>query len=270
LRGDRILTVDGQTPDPWQPLASRAGQPVRLGVLRLPRQPAIELRPVPALVNPKEEWLAMQRRGSKILEHDGERIGYHPMFSCAGAEHEAALRESLGSTLAGAAALILDLRDGWGGCRPELVDLFSPVAPTITSVGRGGKRSTSSPAWHRPVVLLINGGSRSGKELVAFVLKKHRLALLVGERTAGAVMTGKVFPLSDGSLLYLAVAEVLVDGQRLEGVGVAPDIEIRDALPYAQGRDPQLDRALAAAVAEIRSRQSREKTQAPGSEPPAR
>jgi carboxyl-terminal processing protease len=38
---------------------------------------------------------------------------------------------------------------------------------------------------------------------------------------------------------------VLVDGQRLEGVGVRPTISVPFPLAYAQGQDPQLDRAVA-------------------------
>jgi carboxyl-terminal processing protease len=254
LRGDRIVSVDGKPADPALPLAARADRAVRLEVQRAPQQPPIELRATPVLINPKQEWLAMQRTGSHIVDREGARVGYHPMFSCAGAEHEAALRDALAGDLAAAAALVLDFRDGWGGCNASLVDVFSPVAPTVTSAGRGGKRSTMHGAWRRPLVLLVNAGSRSGKEVVAFVLKQHRLATLVGARTAGAVMTGRVFPLSDGSLLYLAVADVLVDGQRLEGVGVSPDVEVSDALEYAQGRDPQLERAFAIAAHDARAR----------------
>ncbi len=50
--------------------------------------------------------------------------------------------------------------------------------------------------------------------------------------------------LSDKALLYLAVGDILVDGQRLEGVGVAPDVEVPDRLPFAQGADPQLEMVL--------------------------
>ena len=107
-----------------------------------------------------------------------------------------------------------------------------------------------STAWRRPLVLLVNGGSRSGKEIVASMLQKQRLAVLVGARTAGAVMTGRIFLLSDGALLYLAIGDVLVDGQRLEGAGVVPDVEVPDALEFAQGGDAQLDRALAVAARE--------------------
>jgi carboxyl-terminal processing protease len=36
-----------------------------------------------------------------------------------------------------------------------------------------------------------------------------------------------------------------VDGQRLEGTGVVPTITVPFAVEYAQGKDPQLDRAVA-------------------------
>jgi carboxyl-terminal processing protease len=51
--------------------------------------------------------------------------------------------------------------------------------------------------------------------------------------------------LSDGGLLILAVDDVFVDGQRLEGIGVTPTIEVPFTMEYAQGKDPQLERAIA-------------------------
>ncbi|HEX7183705.1 MAG TPA: hypothetical protein VF756_17870 [Thermoanaerobaculia bacterium] len=38
--------------------------------------------------------------------------------------------------------------------------------------------------------------------------------------------------------------DVRGDGERLEGVGVTPDVEVPAELPYAEGRDAQLERAL--------------------------
>ena len=37
-----------------------------------------------------------------------------------------------------------------------------------------------------PAVVLINGGARSGKELIAYAIKKAKLATFVGDKTAGA------------------------------------------------------------------------------------
>ena len=61
---------------------------------------------------------------------------------------------------------------------------------------------------------------------------------------AREVLAGQCFLLPDKSLLYLPVQDVRVDGERLEGVGVEPDVLVDDALPYADGADPQLDKAL--------------------------
>ena len=73
----------------------------------------------------------------------------------------------------------------------------------------------------------------------------------MGITTAGAVVGGRPFLLSDGSHLYLAVQDVLVDGERLEGVGVTPDVEVEFSIPYANGADPQLEKALDVLLEEI-------------------
>jgi carboxyl-terminal processing protease len=50
--------------------------------------------------------------------------------------------------------------------------------------------------------------------------------------------------MSDDSLLLLAVADVIIDGRRLEGVGVEPTVTVPFRIEYANGRDPQLDEAV--------------------------
>ena len=52
------------------------------------------------------------------------------------------------------------------------------------------------------------------------------------------------FILENGSLLYLPCEDVMVDGLRLEGVGVAPTVPVDEILEYSQGRDPLLEVAL--------------------------
>ena len=92
--------------------------------------------------------------------------------------------------------------------------------------------------------MLVNGGTRSGKEILAYGFKEYGVGEVIGNHTAGAVLAGRAYLLSDGSLVLVAVADVLVDGRRLEGVGVMPTISVAFQLPYAQGQDPQLDRAV--------------------------
>jgi carboxyl-terminal processing protease len=253
-RGDRLLAADGEPFHPVRSLAGRAGRSVILEVQSIRQGPSRPVAIVPRTIDPKQEWQEAQAAGTRLVERRSRRIGYVPVWSCAGVEVRELLLEALAKPLADADALVLDLRGGWGGCNPELVGLFDPAVPDLASIDREGRRAVHKSAWRKPLVVLIDGGSRSGKEVVARALQRHRRAVLVGERTAGAVLAGQPFLLSDGSLLFLAVEDVLVDGERLEGSGVAPDIAVAPDLPYAEGRDPQLERALAAAADLVRDR----------------
>ena len=67
------------------------------------------------------------------------------------------------------------------------------------------------------MVAIIVGGTRSGMELLAYSLKKNGVPM-VGAPTAGNVLAGTAYLLPDDSLLELAVADVLVDGRRLEKI----------------------------------------------------
>ena len=58
------------------------------------------------------------------------------------------------------------------------------------------------------------------------------------------MLGGRGYLLPDDSLMILAVADVTVDGGRLEGVGVEPDIAVPFDFRYAGGADPQRDAAF--------------------------
>lgn len=237
-RGDRIVSQKKEGKEAVLEVQSRRDGPTRTVLL------------APRLVSPKEEWLEDQRAASRVIDHKGRRIAYAPLWSCAGNEHQELLEEALQGDLAEADALVIDFRGGWGGCNPAFVQLFDPAAPDLTRIDRDGKRATFSPSWRKPLAILIDGGTRSGKEVVARALQRHERAILVGERTAGAVVAGQVNLLADDSLLFLAVQDIVVDGERLEGVGVTPDVPVPAGLEYAEGRDPQLERALDLLVAQ--------------------
>lgn len=105
---------------------------------------------------------------------------------------------------------------------------------------RNGTHEFEDVKWRKPVAMLVNGGTRSGKEILAYGFKKYRLGEVIGTRTEGAVLAATAF-LAGGGLLLLAVDDVLVDGERLEGVGVTPTIEVEAG---TGADDRQLDRAV--------------------------
>lgn len=255
LAGDEIVAVEG---DPWRDAASFAGRrgvPTAMSIRREgPDAEAQELVVTPERISPRELFAASLRRGARIVRHGDAAIGVIRVRSYAHPDYHEAVMELATGRLAAADALVLDIRGGWGGANPSYMSLVNPVVPELEMKRRGRAWVGVDAAWRKPLVVIIDGGSRSGKEVLAHAYKSRHLATLVGERTAGAVLGGRLFTLGDGGLLYLAVADVRVDGERLEGVGVEPDVVVERELPYSQGRDRQLEAALDEAARRARGR----------------
>src|SRR5262249_56469167 len=91
---------------------------------------------------------------------------------------------------------------------------------------------------------LIDQHPRSTAELFVHAYKRERLGSLIGTRTAGAVSAARAYAMPGGNLLYVAVTGLEIDGEILEGPGVAPDIEVARPVPYSEGVDPVLDTAV--------------------------
>lgn len=244
LKGDEILSADGNPFAPVASLRERAGQPVRFSVRRRAGKAPLAIDIVPALVDPKEEFLASERASVRLLDAGQKMIGYIHILSYAGEEFNGAFLEALAGPLKDADALVWDLRDGWGGADPGYLNVFNDKVPVLSFAVRDGGTHTYDPQWRKPVLMLVNGRVRSGKEILAYAFRKYGTGKVVGEKTAGAVLGGTPFAFSDGSLLYLAVQDVRVDGEILEGKGVAPDIAVPMPIEYLGGRDVQLEKAV--------------------------
>jgi carboxyl-terminal processing protease len=247
--GDEVVTADGRA---FQPVAAFAGKPGKVA-LAVRRSSAGALRTVavePRRVRPQAAFRDAIGASARIIEHRGARIAYVRVWSWAGADMQDALEDAI-SVLNGKrpTGFVIDLRDGWGGASPDYLRIFDPRIPVIEFVERDGTRGRTDRHIHAPAVVLINGGSRSGKEVIAYGVKKHHLAKLVGERTGGAVVAGGIYCLDDGALLYLASSAVTIDGEVLEGKGVEPDLTVAFDVRYAAGRDRQLEAALDQLVA---------------------
>ena len=248
--GDRLLAVDGRPFHPMNSFDGKAGRPTRLMVQPTPEPDSRrEIEVTPKRLDTTTMFLDAMKASVRVIEREARRIGYLRIWSYAGEQYQEQLeQELLFGRLKDADALVLDLRDGWGGAWPGYLNIYTPRTLSITSIRRNRSRATFSSGWNKPVVLLVNEGTRSGKELLAYGFRKHGIGPVVGATTAGAVVQGYLSVMKDGSLLYLAVGDVLVDGEvRLEGVGVTPDIEVPFSLPYAQGADPQKERAISLA-----------------------
>jgi carboxyl-terminal processing protease len=155
----------------------------------------------------------------------------------------------------GAKKLIFDLRDNGGGLLDASIDIASQFVDgkIVTEQRRGsGPRDFTAEAdgaaRDLPLVVLINGSTASASEIVAGAIQDKGRGVLVGVKTYGKGSVQNVIPLSDGSSLHVTVAEWLTpSGRQLTGQGLQPDVLVElSGEDAANGRDPQLDRAITA------------------------
>ena len=88
-----------------------------------------------------------------------------------------------------------------------------------------------------PLVVLVNGGSASGSEILAGALQDHARALILGTKTFGKGSVQTIFPLKDGSGLKLTTAKYYTpNGKSIQAMGITPSIIV----PYSEAPDPEL------------------------------
>jgi carboxyl-terminal processing protease len=243
--GDRVVER-GAAFDPVETFEGRSGRPVPLLLRSEPGGPVRRVEVVPRRTSGQRAYLDATRASVRRLPLPGVggEAGYIRLWALSHPLFLEALEGAL-ARLEGARGLVLDLRGGFGGRSEDYLDLFLRGGTgRIETVDRRGERRPFFTGWDAPVVALIDGGTRSAKELLAYSLRRAGRARLVGARTAGAVLASNAYPIGDRALLLLPVADLVVDGQRLEGRGVEPDVAIDVPLPYRNGADPQLGAAL--------------------------
>ncbi len=155
--------------------------------------------------------------------------------------------------------VVLDLRGNPGGRLMEVEAVLACFLPRgedwARRTGRTGRvvllrTETDCDGRATPVAndlaVLVDGSSRSAAELTPAALQQSRRAVVVGERTAGAVLISQDTSLPDGGRLSLSRADLIMrDGRRLEKNGLTPDaIVARTAEDRRAGRDPQLEAAI--------------------------
>ncbi len=156
----------------------------------------------------------------------------------------------------GATSLILDLRNDPGGLLSAAVEVSSLfLGEGKLVVYTQGRKPDSRQEFNAgvkaaypglPLIVLINGGSASGSEIVAGALQDHKRAVIVGEQSFGKASVQSLIPLPDGSGLRLTVARYYTPAGRSihrdeknKTGGIMPDIVVpitpeAEAKLYAQ------------------------------------
>ncbi|MHC4426479.1 MAG: S41 family peptidase [Planctomycetota bacterium] len=246
LLGDWLVKLDGRPFHPIRSFQNMAGQELKLIVQRGPLESTRKpLKVTPVDMKEKDRLGNDSYASLKTIEYRGRRFAYVRLWWLRGMEMKDALQDGIHRANE-TEGIIIDIRDGYGGDMGyEFIAPFLQYGLGEVTVESTGRKQTfkSIAGCSKPVVVLINGGSRSGKEVLAYLFKKTGRGVLVGERTAGYVTGGRKREISSDSFLYYGAFNMLIDGKRLEGVGVEPDIEVPFDIRFAAGKDIQLERA---------------------------
>ncbi|HKX16445.1 MAG TPA: S41 family peptidase [bacterium] len=155
-------------------------------------------------------------------------------------------------------SVILDLRGNPGGLISEadgVASLFlpggTPIARVVDRDSQSVLRTMGTPPFAQVgLVVLTNGGSASGSEIVTAAFKDLHRAQIVGEKTAGALGGAIDVALPDGGMSVTVERITSPQGHVVEAIGIAPDVQVSlNETDMEQGIDPQLQTAIRAAGA---------------------
>jgi len=173
-------------------------------------------------------------------------------------------------------AVIDERFNGGGNLDDYMVDYMTrSLRAAITNEVPGGRPMRLPQGVLGPKALLINELAGSGGDYFPWAFRQQGVGPLIGTRTWGGLVKSSVhYALIDGGALTApdnAVFDPLNNVWVAENEGVAPDIEVLvDARSVADGRDPQLERAVEEVLEMLEAQPARAVTPPPFPRPSRR
>ena len=247
--GDLIVKLNGTLPDKPESLEGEDGSKVTLEVKKANGETkTVELQ--------RKRYSTVRKETLTWIDDDTAVLRVYTFSAGYGRENI----ETLMKEAAKAKSLMLDLRNNGGGAVNNLNHLLSLFLPDGTPYGVFVSRSmydkyklekpneptdvvtianwsTSKTRTRKrgvdpftgKVAVLINRGSGSASEIAAAAIKENG-GILVGTRTAGAVLASTYARLPHGFSLQYPVSDyVTTKGMRLEANPLKPDAEVTGA-----------------------------------------
>jgi len=255
--GDYVLAIDGQeltgSDDPYRMLRHKTSQVT----LTLNEKPVPEgARQV--AYTPLESETSLRyldfvlRARERVATLSGGRLGYLHLPDMG----EAGLAEFVKwyYPQIRKEGLVVDVRANAGGSISQMIleRLSRRLLGLSYSAISELPETYPDTVFHGPMVCLLSETTSSDGEIFAYHFRKLGLGPLIGKRTwGGAVGYTDTGPLLDGGFVGVPMDGTSgPDGQWIiEGDGVHPDVEVEnDPKALLEGRDPQLERAVAEAL----------------------
>ncbi len=190
-------------------------------------------------------------------------IRIHSFTLPAAEEFQKALNDLLSQ---GAKGFVFDLRNNLGGSLDaveRILELLIPKGEEMVVIRYKNSEqiiySELDPKTDVPMVVLINGSSASGSELMASCLRDVNGSVLIGNRSYGKGIGQTTFRLSDDSAVKITTFHYLTKARNdYHGIGLEPDQTVslsdeQEKYFYAldETNDPQLQAALTSLKSQI-------------------
>jgi carboxyl-terminal processing protease len=161
----------------------------------------------------------------------------------------------------GMRSLIIDLRGNPGGLlisSVDIADLFLDQGVIVSTHGRIAQEDSTYTAhpdgtWHVPLTLIIDQESASAAEIFSGAIHDHQRGKIVGVRSFGKGSVQGIFQLdgSDSGLRLTTAKFFSPQGKPYSGVGVEPDVVVRQAAKPINGAIANKDDAMLTAALQI-------------------
>jgi len=240
LAGDQIIKIDGETTknftlvDSVKRLRGPRGTKVTITIMRegLPKSKDFTLvREVIPVRSVRHELLEKTYGYVRISQFQEKTDGdFEKAMKALEEESKGALK-----------GLVLDLRNNPGGLLDQAVKISDRFIDSGIIVSIDGRREEAKQKWpahpdgtatRYPLIVLVNGGSASGAEIVAGAIQDHGRGILVGTQTFGKGSVQTIIPLKDGSGLRLTTARYYTpSGRSIQAKGIVPDIIVKPSRP---------------------------------------
>ncbi len=154
------------------------------------------------------------------------------------------------------AGAVIDERFNRGGSAADyIIDYMHRPLMNYFMTRDGEPFTTPTGSIFGPKVMIVNEYAGSGGDLMPWLFRKAKIGKLVGKRTWGGLVGIFNFPvlIDGGGVTAPNLAFYNTEGGwEVENHGVAPDVEVEfDPRAWREGRDPQLEKAVEIALAEL-------------------
>jgi len=165
-------------------------------------------------------------------------------------------------TLRGTPGFLVDLRRANGGSEPLAMEIAKLFCAKETIYARSKYRNgpghddfgkeherllpASPEPYPKPVVCLIGPGAVSSGEGFVKMMKCLPNVTTVGLRTRGASGNPKPWPLPGTGVTvhFSRWVDLMPDSRPFEGVGIPPDVEVKEPAAVYNERDPTWEKAI--------------------------